>query len=204
MRTIEDYRAGCRIVLGDAAGRRYSDDVIDMGYREALPVYRSFCPRKETITQRIDKVDGISVTLAGYLDPAVQILTVRTESGLWRETGEYRTDQKIMLNFYDGQEIPAVGSKLILEVSLPHQIAGLDDAKQTTIPEDREYIIIKGAAGYAMRIRARSVTEVFGKRPEDRAALMDQAENLITEYFSDLAGAQPAARDPMPRGGGEI
>ncbi len=49
MRTIEDYRAGCLMLLGDASGRRYTNEMLDMGFREALGVYRAFCPRKETV-----------------------------------------------------------------------------------------------------------------------------------------------------------
>ena len=37
-----------------------------------------------------------------------------------------------------------------------------------------------------MQIRARSVTEVFGKRPEDREALMTQADDLIKEFINEL------------------
>lgn len=200
MREITDYRAGCRIVLGDETGRRYYDSTIDMGFREALPVYRSFCPLKTTIFQRVAAVDGVSVTLSGFLDPAAEILTVRNEAGYWLEFGEYRTEQKVYLNIYGGQDVPGVEEKLSLGLSLPHRIKGLDEARETTIPAVHEFAVIKGAAGYAMRIRARSVTEVFGKRPEDRAALMEQAEQLITEYFSDLARLQPAVHDPLPRG----
>lgn len=49
MRGIEDFRGSCRVLLGDAAGRRYLDDVLDMGLREALGVFRSFCPRRESM-----------------------------------------------------------------------------------------------------------------------------------------------------------
>ena len=57
-------------------------------------------------------------------------------------------------------------------------------------------MVSSGAAGYAMRMRARSVTEVFGKRPEDREALSSQANRLITDYIKELkwAARQKALR----------
>ena len=60
-----------------------------------------------------------------------------------------------------------------------------------------------GAAGYAMQIRARSVTEVFGKRPEDTDHLISQGDELIDAFLLDLHGRQKVL-DPLPRGGFEI
>lgn len=200
MRTIEDYRAGCLVLLGDASGRRYTNDMLDMGFREALGAYRAFCPRKETVSQTVSAVQGISVLLPP-LPPGVEILTARVESGYWLPFGVYQTDQHLYLNCYDTEYMPAAGEKLKVELSVPHRIAGLDDAAQTTIPENHAYVVIKGAAAAAMRIRARSVTEVFGKRPEDRAALMDQADRMETEFRAELSRLQSGSRDPLPRGG---
>ena len=57
MKTVENYRADMLTILGDAGGRRYTPTMLDMGLREALRVYRSFCPRKETVTQTVKAVD---------------------------------------------------------------------------------------------------------------------------------------------------
>lgn len=203
MKTIDNYRANMLTILGDAGGRRYSPSMLDMGLREALPVYRSFCPRKETIKQSVKAVDGSSVLLPP-LPPDVEIQTARIDGGEWLEFATYQTDRWLYMNLYGFPSMPAVGTQLQLTLSCPHTIKGLDDAQQTTVPDHHAGTLIRGAAGYAMRIRARSVTEVFGKRPEDREALMNEAEQLITGYFSELAALQPAGRDPLPRGGFEI
>ena len=202
MKGVEEYRRECRVLLGDAAGRRYSDEMLDMGLREALGVYRSYCPRKETVMQRAQAVDGMSVMLpAPPLDPGVEILTVRdADTGLWLEFAVYTTDRNTYINCYSGP-VPAAGARLSLELSCPHFIKGLDEHPVTTVPDAHSVTVCSGAAGYAMRIRARSVTEVFGKRPEDREALMNQADQMITEYFEALSRLRPAVFDPMPRGG---
>lgn len=204
MKTIEDYRADMLTILGDSAGRRYSENMLDAGIREALGPYRAFFPNKNSIIMRVTEIDGISVALSGLLPPDADILTARIEAGLWLEYSVYRTDQKLYLNLQPNSPVPAVGDNLKMEVSAPHCIKGLNNATMTTVPDPHEFVICKGASGYAMRIRARSVTEVFGKRPEDRAALMEQADSLVTEYFSDLSQLQPSVYDPLPRGGFEI
>ena len=56
----------------------------------------------------------------------------------------------------------------------------------TLIPYDYGTIVTQGAAGYALLIRARAVTEVFGKRPEDREALERQGNELIAHYLNEL------------------
>ena len=70
---------------------------------------------------------------------------------------------------------------------MPHCIRGLDGKTITTVPDRHMRTVCKGAAAAAMKVRARSVTEVFGKRPEDRAALTEQAEALNAEFLKELA-----------------
>jgi hypothetical protein len=201
MLTINEYRADMLTILGDAGARRYTDSILDMGLREALGPYKAYFPRKETITMKAAEVNGTSVTLSGMLPQDAEIITIRTNSGNWLDYGEYRTDQKIYIQVYSKDYIPAAGETLKLEIRNPHTIKGFLNGTITTIPDTHENTVCLGASGYAMRIRARSITEVFGKRPEDREALMNQADSMITEYFSQLATLQPASHDPLPRGG---
>lgn len=182
MKTVENYRADMLTILGDAGGRRYSSAMLDMGLREALQVYRSFCPRKETVTQTVKAVDGISLLLPP-MEPGVEIETARIDGGEWLEFATYQTDRWLYMNVYGYYGMtPQPGTKLLLTLNCPHMIKGLDDAQQTTAADIHSLTIAAGASGYAMRIRARSVTEVFGKRPEDREALMNEAEQMIAEY----------------------
>ena len=201
MKKLSDYRSDMLTILGDESGRRYSDPVLDMGLREALAAYRSFFPRKEIFRQQVSAVDGVSVILPGFFEQGSEILTARTESGYWLDFGEYRTADKIYLNCYGGKNLPAAGEMITMEISVPHTIKDLDGADITTIPDGHALTICMGAAGYSMRIRARSITEVFGKRPEDREALAAQADLMINEYLETLGATQPAVYDPMPRGG---
>ena len=186
MKTAADYRRDVLTVVGDVSGRRYAEGVLDMGIREALAVYRRFCPNKTEVRQRILSADGCTLVLAGFPDPDIEILTIRDEAGHRLNYAEYRTGEKVYISIYGSRNIPRAVSLLLLELSVPHSIKGLDGSRETTVPDGHALMICRGAAGYAMRIRARSVTEVFGKRPEDREALMNQAEQLIMEYEKEM------------------
>ena len=185
MKTVENYRADMLTILGDAGGRRYTPTMLDMGLREALRVYRSFCPRKETVTQTVKAVDGNSLLLPA-LPPDVEIQTVRIVDGPWLEFATYQTGQWVYVNVYGYPAMPEAGTKLQLTLGCPHTIKGLDDAQQTTAADAHALTIAAGASGYAMQIRARSVTEVFGKRPEDREALMQQADQMIAAFLKQM------------------
>lgn len=185
MKTAENYRADMLTVLGDAGGRRYTPSMLDMGLREALPVYRSFCPRRETVTQTVKAVDGNSLLLPP-MRPGVEIQTARIEGGEWLEFSTYQTDRWLYMKLYGFPSMAGAGTQLLMTLGVPHTIRDLDGAAQTTVPDAHAGTVVKGAAGYAMRIRARSVTEVFGKRPEDRAALMNEAEKILDEFRQEL------------------
>lgn len=186
MKTVTDFRRDCLVLLGDESGRRYSDSVIDMGFREALPGYGVFFPCIEEIQGRVVRYDDVCAVVPWIPGSGPAVRRVRRVS-----TGEElhcvmeMRPGELLCEFCDSVQ-PVVGELLLIEYQGSHTIKGLDDAKLTTIPSVHEYVLIKGAAGYAMRIRARSITEVFGKRPDDRAALMEQAEGLINEFLSEL------------------
>ena len=83
-------------------------------------------------------------------------------------------------------------------------ISGLNRAATTTINDEDSMTLTKGAAAYAMEIRARSVTEVFGKRPEDTERLIEQADRLKAQFETELAGLSSRefmSEDPWPEKG---
>ena len=186
MKNISHYRAAMLTILGDAGGRRYSEAVLDMGLKQALQVLCAFVPNKETVKIRVTKISGNQAE-TGYPPPG-EILTIRDRNGAWLNGVPYRTMGKLYLNFYGDGPRPAAGDELMLEVAEEHTIAGLAGDVQTTVPENLMLTVCTGAAGYAMQIRARSVTEVFGKRPEDTENLQQQADVLITRYHEELQG----------------
>ena len=182
MKGITDYRKDMLVLLGDETGRRFSDSILDMGLREALVQYQEYFPRMEQVTFRVSGAAGQKAVVPWMFPPSVVPRWVRRKSTeeVLRCGIEVRAG-KLLLSLYED-----VDDVLVMDVPVPHTIKGLDDGKETTVPDGHALTLCGGAAGYAMRIRARSVTEVFGKRPEDREALSSQANRLIGDFENDL------------------
>lgn len=200
MKTISEYRAETLILLGDTAGRRYSEAQLDTAIRQALLTLKKYVPRKETVKVKAASSENREVVLNWCPGPDAEILTIRNEGGEILTASDYRTGQRTYLEFYNSRSIPAAGDPLTLELGVPHCIRGLDDSQTTTIPEDLFLTVCTGAAGYALHIRARSVTEVFGKRPEDTERLISEGNKLIRDYTAELRGLLDVF-DPLPHGG---
>ena len=194
MKTISEYRTAVLTVLGDPGGRRYSEEQIDLALKEALGKLGTFRPNRETVKVKIAELRGKEAIIKWGPDPSSDVLTVRDETGHWYCAADYRTGGKMYLQLY-GDVFVGEGDTLLLEISHPHTIQGLGGETSTTVPESLSLTVATGAAGYAMRIRARSVTEVFGKRPEDTERLMEQSEILIGEFLAELGEAD--FRDAM-------
>ena len=201
MKTISDYRAETLILLGDAAGRRYSEAQLDTAIRQALDQLRKYVPRKDTETKVVASVDGTEAVLDWCPSSVTEILTIRNAGGDVLDAADYRTGLKTYLQFYNTRPVPAAGDTLSLELGLPHKIKNLDSATETSVPEDLFLTVCLGAAGYALQIRARSVTEVFGKRPEDTDKLIREGCHLETQFIAalDFAAFEASVhRDPWP------
>lgn len=196
MRTIEEYRAGCLVMLGDAAGRRYTPEMLDAGFRDALQMYWLYCPGKRTLRQQVAEVKGNRFLLPAFPGGSGSIVSILDKAGNRLSCSENRTERGLYLTLFGGKR-PSVGDILLLELTVPHTIRGLDGANVTTVPDLHGSVLTRGAAAAAMNIRARSVTEVFGKRPEDRAALTEQAEAMRRDFIARL---NDLARDESFRG----
>lgn len=200
MRAVSDYRADVLTILGDATGRRYSESILDVGLRKALSTYGDFFPRKELVRASVTEVENDGAVVPWMFGADTDVLSVKYR-GEYCPFSAYKEPGRLILNM---PEMPAAGEMLEITVRVPHTIKGLDEKTQTTVPDAHCMILSTGAAGHAMHIRARSVTEVFGKRPEDREALTSQAEALLSEFWRELSGIQAAPVDPLPRGNFEI
>lgn len=192
MRDVADYRRDMLSILGDAGGRRYSEVMLDMGLREALAEYAGFFPRRVCVTGTVDHTEGDMAVVPWLFGDDAAVDSVRVD-GEYRDHAEFAEGGKLYVKL---DPLPGAGSVLTFGVTQRHSVRGLDGAAGTSVPDGHALMVSTGAAGYAMRMRARSVTEVFGKRPEDREALSSQANRLITDYIKELkwAARQKALR----------
>lgn len=203
METIAEYRTGVLTVLGDSGGRRYTEAQLDMALRQALSQLDSQVPGREAVKVRIARMNGTEAVLNWLPPDGADILAVKGENGMWYNAADHRVGPNTFIQFY-GKPLPAGGQQLMLELSRGHTIRGLDNGTETTVPAPLGLAVCTGAAGYALRIRASSVAEVFGKRPEDTQRLQEQSDRLLTEYADLLSRAamhRAFHRDPWPRKG---
>lgn len=205
MESIESYRSSVRTLCGDLNGRRYSDEMVNMGIRQALKILSGMLPVTDLIPVQVLKRSGNTVEIDFSPEPGSEIRSVRrADSGKRLNAAQSGRGMHTGLRFFDTAELPGPGDSLLLEIPSQYTIRGLDSASGTAVPERLKLTVCKGAAGFAMEIRARSVTEVFGKRPEDSAALLRQSENLLSEFrqtLMDAAMAESCLQDPWPEQG---
>ena len=204
MKTAEDYRNMILTIVGDAAGRRYSESMLNLGLLEALDEYRDYCPR--VVPQQLQVLsvtNGHVISFPDYGPDETDIAYIKDPGGEYYEnfTVFYAADRiEVTLRMQD--VIPKAGQALDVGISVPHCIRGLDGKTITTVPDRHMRTVCKGAAAAAMKIRARSVTEVFGKRPEDREAITAQADAMHAEFMKELEGLakhESLLRDPWGR-----
>ncbi len=173
MKDLDAFRDAMRVFLGDTGERRYTAAALDLALREALAQLDMYVPRLEKVRVTLDH---------GFVRPfsAVgEVMCLRRENGLpvaFEEQGGFlRVCPRL-----------PEGTKLTAELKLPHTIRGLDDETATSVPNALTGIVASGASAFAMRIRVRTVTEIFGKRPEDAQHLLAQADALLKEFITEM------------------
>ena len=205
MKDVKDFRTMMRTILGDASARRYSDETLDMGLMQALRTFRAYQPLRDRIRMKVSSSYPGMVTLNSGLAPDEDLFSVRcAKDGKLLNALPELFGEKLSLRIRPDSDTPKVGDSLDLEIGLGWKIKDLDNAQTTTLPEAYFLLTSEGGAGYAAHIRARSVTEVFGKRPEDIRTLMNQADGLIDAFLVSLrkiSSLDAFFRDPWPEKG---
>lgn len=190
MMKLSDYQGQMRILLGDENGRRFGENVLNMGLQEALLEYERVFPRKTFLTALVQRVEGKTLILS-FVPEADQALYSlrRIGDGKALDFVEYRMENCSSLSLREEINPFQEGDSALLEVGIPHVIKGLYEASASSVPDGHALMVSSGAAGYALLVRARAVTEVFGKRPEDGQNMSAQGQRLIEQYHEDLSAA---------------
>ncbi len=192
MKNFEDYAAGVREVLADSSGRRYSDNYVAAGLRDALEDLNDFLPLKRIYPAEIYRA-ALNVFYVQWLPEAGQKIyeiDLPGADGLpERRFMNFIADERERMTEIElcGERVRlAAGQKVELVLAEAHTISGLDECAVTTVPERLAHIFTRGAAGYCMQTRAAGILEVFGKKPEDYVNLLELGKQLIGEYKGAL------------------
>ncbi|HPB40953.1 MAG TPA: hypothetical protein PLD39_08815 [Flexilinea sp.] len=191
MESFDDFKSQILAILGDENRKRFSDEMLKTGLRSALTDYDRYCPCVREIISSVEAIDEQTFTVLPqptanqqlygilWIDPATKqiiepsFIATPSDSGL-----RIRPDRKIPLS---------VGDPISLRVREAHSIQGLDSSAITSVPIMHRSFLCEGAAGYALQVRASAITEVFGKRPEDSARLLQLSRELLDRFHAVLA-----------------
>ncbi|MHC1773504.1 MAG: hypothetical protein AB9907_17550 [Flexilinea sp.] len=194
MNTFADYKAFILAMLGDEKQKRYSDDMLKAGLRMALADYDRFLPMRTEVTVTVNRSNGNQVFLDWYPAFDQTVLGVRRSGtgsarGFFGNTANRFLHERIstgsLITLFNQRPF-AKGEKIILQLSGQHTIENLYEAHDTSVPDGHADTLCRGAAGYAMQIRASAVGEVFGKRIEDYNNLIQQGKLMIGRFLQTL------------------
>lgn len=195
MKTFEDYKSMISILTGDENQKRYSEDMIRTGLQFALKDYDRFLPKKMEQTVPIMPINRFQFFVPLIIEPERLIFGIRTGNTecssvqRFRSVNSYRcqrTNSGCLITIMDSDFDIVSGGKALLELSEAHTIAHLNNASITSVPDGHMEIICRGGSGYAMQMRAASITEVFGRGAEDYETLIRQSAVLIQRFLQDL------------------
>jgi hypothetical protein len=171
--TLLEYRTRILDAIGDPTKARYSDAVTAEGLRLALEEYSKANPQiKETTITVV--LAGRDQVLTGVLDLLYQLCVLFPVTLEARVTADsapeiesyyfYTRDGLPWVTISQPADVPQPGQDIKILYGAPHTIQDLDAALADTVPAVDMGLLVLGAAGHAMTIRADSIVESYGKR----------------------------------------
>jgi hypothetical protein len=194
-----------RQLLNDAEKKRFPDDLLTCAIRQALELIDVRLP--QTITAQVTvETSGRDQTL-GDLNGCLYLVSISypfsSSTGRELEPGThfaYRMNAGVPnLHFHD-DIIPQAGEVLLITYAAPNTIEGLDDTAATTLPLACEAALVNGAAACACSLRAASLLEAYGSRPEESARLLETSRVGMEQFNHMLDGLKMLQEFGYPPG----
>lgn len=196
MTTLTDLRTQVLTLLQDTSLNVFTNDEIDQAIRMALLDYSEASP---CIKSSILDVD----TAGNELDIS-ELANIRnieriyypwdTTVGIDEQDPNTVTRWELIIDsgsaqaFVETTQPIAADTCIRVHYSVPHTIAGLLSATETTVPVYYFDLIVKGAAGYALSSGAADRSELLDK------SLMLKLSNLYLDQFKTMCNELAAAR----------
>lgn len=191
MESFDDIKSQIQAILGDENGARFNEEMLKTGLRSALADYDQYCPCICEIISSVEAVYDQGFTVSPQPAANQQLFGI-----LWIDSHThqiiepsfiaYLSDSGLMIR-PDRKSLFSVGDPIRLRVREAHSIQGLDGSEITSVPVMDRLLLCEGAAGYSLQIRASTITEVFGKRPEDAGRLLQLSHELLIRFYAALA-----------------
>jgi hypothetical protein len=205
--------------VGDPSKARYSEAVIMEGLRLALEEYSRAVPqiKETTITVEDPGRDQIVTGVSDLLYFLGVFFPVEAGSAPEIESYyAYLRDGAQWISIEPPARVPQVGDVIKITYAALHTIVGLGpsggapaepeepeeepEEEPTTIPLADFGLLVQGAAGHAMSIRADSIIESYGKRtPQDDT--FQAAKRRLDDFRRRLRGRKGPEMPAAPFGG---
>jgi hypothetical protein len=177
--------------LGDVTNLRFDEVDLEEALRTALDVYGCSLPlaKIDTITLTADGREVSLAELSDLLgvervwyaydasDPAYPPGWVAYQ--VW-QSGTSKT------LFVDSDTEPQTNDVLRIYYAARPQVENLDDASETTVPAEDEYMLVRGAAGYAAISRAALLVESIGVDRDTATRLRAWGEERVRRFLAVL------------------
>ena len=203
MMQASDFQAAMLVHLGDAAGERFCEALLEAALRQALGEYSRAAPRLLSGTLTLTS-SGAWQSLAAFsgLQEAVEVIfPFDPAAALQRAYAQpwhffWRDDQPML--WLGGRPAPQPGLVLHVLYTAAHTIAGLDGAETTTLPLEHQACIGSGAAALAANGRALRLVEAHGSRTDEAGKWLACAAPLMQRFHAFLDGVRHAGRVRPP------
>lgn len=204
MSTLTSLAASVRQLLNDPLEKRFSADLLTCAIRQALQSFDLHLPQTLVATVTIAS-SGRSQTLTGITGCLYLLNLVSpaapSQSRLEPETHfSYRVTAGVPSLHFHGEFIPQPGDVLEVHYAAANTIEGLDGAAATTLPAVSEPAFTAGAAAAACSLRAGSLAESYGARPEDAARLLETSRSWQQRFEHMLTGLKVLQEFGYPPG----
>lgn len=171
-------------LLGDSAGARYSDAMLEQAALQAIRLYSSTLPQLCLLEIEVpEPADEVT------LEDAVGLSAVI--SACWYTADNSRPVPAAFTWSWSGgiaylRFTQVQSGRLRLVYSASHTLSGLLDAASTTVPPVHHGLLAWTAAGYAMQLRADFVREAYGAKSSEAKAIAAAADKMILHSKQQL------------------
>lgn len=197
MMTLAGLKPRILQMLGDPAGLRYTDAQLAEACRQALSDYDHFAPLILVLAVTVGE-GGRRVRFT----PPAGLLGIRRVVYPFTDENSPPTDRYFwyweagapVLEFTGGN-CPKSGERIQLTCAVHNTLCGLDDAEESTLPAELDTLLVRGAAGYAMMMRAIALAETYNQPPM-QSRLLEKSFTLIQDYKTHIAAVARSAHIP--------
>jgi hypothetical protein len=185
--TLVVLRDRVEALLSDATHARYDLTLLDEAIRQALDAYAERLPARRIATLEVTQAGGEVDTSSLPYGTIERVwwdydADAPTYPPKWRNFELWPGEILYILD----EEKPQVGDVVRIWYTIPHTLAGLDLATETTFPEAHASLIAVGAAAFAALSRRAQLIEMINDNPWAPRNLERWAEARLRAYLQRL------------------